>query len=302
MSPDQELLSVGVCTFRRPAMLKRLLEALAGQVSAGAFSLEVVVVDNDAAGSAGPVVEEARRSSALSIVCAVEPEQNIALARNRVLSLARGAYAAFIDDDEFPDAGWIAGLRETARTSAADAVLGPVVPWLPAPPPRWVTKSGVLNRDSFPTGTVITDPRHTRTGNVLLRMATVRAMGLVFDPRFGRTGGEDVDFFTRMLAKGGRIVWCREAVAREEVPEERTRRGYHIRRAFLRGAVVAKRTKPRPADVVKSLAALAGYAVIIPVLAVLGTGRAMTYVVKSCDHLGKLLGYLHIFPVKERVY
>ena len=41
---------------------------------------------------------------------AVEPERNIALARNRALSLARGEKLAFIDDDEMASPFWLSTL------------------------------------------------------------------------------------------------------------------------------------------------------------------------------------------------
>ena len=42
----------------------------------------------------------------------VEPEQNIALARNRAIGNASGEYVALIDDDEFPDKQWLLTLYE----------------------------------------------------------------------------------------------------------------------------------------------------------------------------------------------
>ena len=56
----------------------------------------------------------------------------------------------------------------------------------------------------------------------------------LFKREFG-SGGEDRDFFRRMIAKGLRFVWCAEAPVYESVPAERCRRSFMLRRALLRG-------------------------------------------------------------------
>src|SRR5438132_1043871 len=115
MDSDGILASVCVCTFRRPALLGRLLDGLAAQEDVpGAF--EVVVVDNDRAATAGEAIAAARRRlPSLRLRSAVEPEQNIALARNRAVAAARGRFIAFIDDDEDPDRRWLAALLDAVE-------------------------------------------------------------------------------------------------------------------------------------------------------------------------------------------
>lgn len=58
-----------------------------------------------------------------------------------------------------------------------------------------------------------------------------------FDPAFGRTGGEDSDFFRRQFARGHRFVWCDEAVVFEAVPPDRWTLRFHITRAWRSGAI-----------------------------------------------------------------
>ncbi len=82
-----------------------------------------------------------------------------------------------------------------------------------------------------------------RTGNVLLAKAMIEGLETPFDPRLGRTGGEDADFFDRMVKAGRSFVWCAEARVYEDVPVERQTLKYHVKRAFVRG--VPKRTDKR---------------------------------------------------------
>ena len=98
---------VGICTFRRPQLLASLLGKLEAQRTEDLFTFSAVVSDNDAARSAEPAVTAFASKSSLSVEYCVEPQQNIALARNRAVQQARGDLIAFIDDDETPSDLWL---------------------------------------------------------------------------------------------------------------------------------------------------------------------------------------------------
>src|SRR5262245_61444862 len=100
-------ISVCVCTYRRPAMLQRLLHSLDGQEIAGRFSFSITVVDNDESGSAQATVRAFGSSSKIPISYLVEPRQSICRARNLAISHSTGNLIAFIDDDEFPEPDWL---------------------------------------------------------------------------------------------------------------------------------------------------------------------------------------------------
>jgi succinoglycan biosynthesis protein ExoM len=223
--------SVDICvaTYRRPAMLAALLEALARQGGPG-LALRLVVVDNDAAASARGAVEAFRAGAALPVLYRVEPRQNIALARNRALALCRADFVALIDDDETPSAGWLAALLACAARFQADAVFGPVRSVLPDDAPAWAR--ACFGKPRRRTGELL---RHGGAGNVLLRGAVLARPAPWFDPAFGLTGGEDTDWFHRLYLDGLRLVWCAEAEACEPVPAERLRVGWARRRAFRGG-------------------------------------------------------------------
>jgi len=70
----------------------------------GQFTYSIVVADNDQLQSARPVVLEFRSASPIPVTYCAEPQQNIALTRNRAIANASGDYIAFVDDDEFPAA------------------------------------------------------------------------------------------------------------------------------------------------------------------------------------------------------
>ena len=182
-----------------------------------------------------------------------------------------------------------------------DGVLGPVLPQFRGTPPAWLVKSGLCSRTSFPTGTPATDPRHMRTGNVLLAMAIMEGLQ-PFDPRLGRTGGEDSDFFERMVRAGRSFVWCDEARVHEDVPVERQTLKYHVKRAFVRGFVQSDRQAFVSYGTLKSVAAVAIYCAVLPVLLPVRYHLFAKYLVSCCDHLAKLLGYVGIRPGRERTF
>ena len=279
----REHISVCICTYKRPELLGRLLLAVSAQDTRGLFTYSVVIADNDHLESARGLVSDLARTAPIPMHYYVEPRQNIALARNKAVASSIGDFVAFIDDDETPPRDWLVRLLTALKAYQADGVLGPVVPRFSAPPPEWIRRGKLFDRPSPPTGTWLRW-KQTRTGNVLLRRSIFASQGNQFRPECGG-GGEDVDFFRRMIAKGMRFVWCAEASVDELVPAERCRRTYLLKRALLRGGARHNRGWP----VLVSLAAIPIYAVALPFLAVRGQHVFMRYLIKECDHLGRLL-------------
>lgn len=227
------VVSVCLCTYRRPDLLIALLNSLARQSFSKSF--EIIVVDNDSAGFAAEVVEKAQgHYGGLNIRFAIEPRKGISFARNMAVSLACGDFIAWIDDDEIATENWLASLYATRAESDADAVFGPVIPVFPEGSRAWPKRSGVFERARYPTGTQI-DAREARTGNALVKAEWFRTDISPFDIRFANTGGEDYDFFARIEARGARFAWCDEAEVFELVPLERQRISWVLERR-LRGA------------------------------------------------------------------
>jgi hypothetical protein len=141
-----------------------------------------------------------------------------------------------------------------------------------------------------------------RTGNALLARAMLAGLETPFDPRLGRSGGEDSDFFERMVRAGRSFVWCDEARVYEEVPLERQTLRYHVKRAFVRGAVQSNKRAFFTYGTFKSTVAVVVYCTVLPVLLATRYHLFAKYLVSCCDHLAKLLGYLGIKPGRERTF
>jgi glycosyltransferase involved in cell wall biosynthesis len=282
-------------------LLKGLLRALDAQENGGLFEYSIVVVDNDRSGSARQTVASQINQSRLAIHYFIEPQQNIAMARNKAVANSNSDFIAFIDDDEFPDSRWLLHLYRALTLFETAGVLGPVLPRFEVPPPSWVLKGRFFERPTYFSGYFLHWER-TQTGNCLLKSDIFEGGDGWFLPKFG-SGGEDRDFFKRMIARGHVFVWCNEAPLYEAVPPERWKKGVMLKRALLRGKMTYISRKHRPGDTLGSAVALICYSVSLPFLflfsPVFGLEVFMETLIRDCDHLGKILALFKINIVKD---
>ena len=298
MSRDTKHISVCICTFKRPDLLMRLLQKTNDQHTEGLFSYSVVIVDNDSMQSARKVVIEFAASSSIPTIYCVEPEQNIALARNKAVENAKGDFIAFIDDDEIPDRYWLGNLFKTCSMYNVDGILGPVKPYFEHQPPQWVVKGKFFERATYDTGYKLRWSE-TRSGNVLFRREILSGIDNAFRPEFG-TGSEDTDFFRRMMQKGRVFVWCNEAVVYELVPPSRCTRSYLLRRAVLIGGNSHKHPTHRISNLAKSVVAVPLYIIALPIFVVFGQHMFMRYLTKLFYHASRILAFLRWNLVQEK--
>lgn len=283
-------------------MLGELLTRLQGQITNQLFSYSVVIVDNDSEQSGRPVAESFQRKGKIRIDYHIETEKNIALARNKAVKKADGNFLALIDDDEYPTNEWLLLLYSAITKYQAAGVLGPVLPQFEVDPPAWVVKSGLCNRERFSTGTFLTNPKVTRTGNALLSKSLFIGNEMNFDPRFGLSGGEDTDFFKRMMAIGNKFVWCDEAYVYETVPAERLTREFFVKRALLRGVTNAQGLPLFSMSAGKSIIAVICYGLTLPLFFFMGQGVFMMNLIRLCDHLGKVLAIVKLRVITKRAF
>jgi succinoglycan biosynthesis protein ExoM len=296
--------SVCICTYKRLEMLGKLLLRLQKLETGGLFTYSVIVIDNDYEGSAIKTVEDISADSSIELEYFIQPQRNIALARNMAVQKARGDYVAFIDDDELPVSDWLLNLFKTYHDFKADGVLGPVRPHFETPPPDWILKGKFCERPEYKTGTHM-HWNNTRTGNVLLGQHLLESQR-PFDSRFA-VGGEDVNFFKERMAEGYVFVWCNEAPVYEIVPPTRLRKSYFIKRAFLIGNVSSicyqgtmDRYRDKAGTCLKSFAASLLYMAILPFTPLMGVHVFMKYLLKDVYHVSRLLAIFGLIVVKNR--
>jgi len=291
-------ISVCIATYRRLDRLAALIDDLSRQTL---LPMEVVVVDNDADGSAAAVVEAHRRANPpFALRYAVQPLKNIALTRNQTVELAAGEWMAFIDDDERAPADWLAQLQAAASQYVADGVLGPVDPVVPADAPLWIRRGKFYDFPRMDTGMEV-PPNRLRFGNVLLRGRLLREIEVCFDPAYGLTGGEDGDLLSRLALGGARIVWCDEAIVHEPIERSRLSLAWLLRRSLRGGQDFARHSLAgrygaqqtgRIRLLLRALLQLIAAAALTVLSLPVGRHRAAHWLTKASANLGKLSVFL----------
>lgn len=222
---------IAVLTFRRPQEISIILPDLIAQGASVTDAVEVLVVDNDPDGSAREIVEQL--GSGFLVRYVHEPTPGISAARNRAISESAGKdVIVFIDDDERPSERWLSLLLKTYREWGSAAVIGRVDSEFEVEPERWITEGRFFVRKHKPTGTIVSV---AASHNLLLDLQFLTDHGVLFDERFGISGGSDTLLTQQITDLGGRIVWCDEAIAIETVPASRSTREWVLRRAYRQG-------------------------------------------------------------------
>lgn len=298
-------ISICVCTYKRPLYLDYLINKFQ-RLIINELEVSMTIVDNDKDETAKHIVDKYSSKSNIPINYIVEPNKNIALARNKAIQNSKGSLIAFLDDDEFPVDTWLIELYTTFCKYKVNGVLGPVEPFFTEETPEWLKRSDLCKRPSFNTGTFLL-PHQCRTGNVLLQKSIFSEQENFFDPKFGLIGGEDTDFFKRMTKKGYKFVWSNEAIAYEHIPLNRQSRTYYIKRAFLRGYSTSIQNQLKTNSLLKSkligksLLAITVYSGKLPLTLIFKNSKMMDLLVRMFHHTGNIFGYLKVLSNVKRV-
>ncbi|HYC67756.1 glycosyltransferase family 2 protein [Brevundimonas sp.] len=283
-----------VPTLRRPESLERALRSLFAQTGVADRLSEIVVVDNDPAGSAAPGVEALRRLAPWPLVYVHAARPGVATARNAGLAATRAPLIAFLDDDEAASSGWLAALLKAREITGADAVFGPItgrapeaVPWLKPYLERFFGREG-------PASTGLIDTPYG-CGNSLMLRATALPGPAPFDAASDQAGGEDDVLFAALQSRGGRFGWAAEARVEEFAPAHRATLKYALARAFAYGqgpSQTAAASRDWPA-VLRWMIIGAGQAVVwgagAAVLALIRSPKRADLYDRTARGVGKLL-------------
>jgi succinoglycan biosynthesis protein ExoM len=229
--PEMAYITVCICTFRRPSLL-RTIDSITTQSVNGALAA-ILVIDNDDSPSAREAIESREPNAQVDIKYLHAPARNISVARNAALDAVTTPWLAFIDDDEYASSDWLH--RLSLERHGAHAIFGLSKAIYSSSAPQWIIEGDyhsnyVLNRVPINTG---------YTSNALIDVEFVRKNALRFDPQLGTTGGEDTIFFHHMFRAGGVLKYSPHAVAYEEVIPSRLNFWWVAKRRFRVGQVYA---------------------------------------------------------------
>jgi len=211
--------SVVVCTHERQESLAECLPSLSALEYP---SFEIVVVENAPRTTRTRAFVESYEDPRVRYVCAEIP--GLSAARNHGVGEARGEVVAFTDDDVVVDPRWIEGLiRGFGRRPDVGLVTGLVLAAeLESPSQglfeRKVSWGAVLEPRLFAVGHSVPEVAMTPFNSGMVgagasfaaRRATLRRVG-PFDEALGAgtpsRGGEDLDYFQRVLGSGQAIAY-----------------------------------------------------------------------------------------------
>jgi succinoglycan biosynthesis protein ExoM len=229
--------AVVVCTYRRPAVLARLLRRLVDVAAAadGRATVGVVVVDDDPDTSARDTVASMSDAFELGVEYVSTASGNISTARNAAVDAGTtmAQLVAMTDDDCLPDVDWLVELLEVRDRTGAPSVCGACVDVAPPGAPRWLTEQPFLSPMTSDTDGAVTSAGHVK--NLLVDPRLVAEHGIRFDERLGRIGGEDALYLTSLERAGIERRFAAGAVVREQLPDDRATLRYQLRRSYWYG-------------------------------------------------------------------
>ena len=228
-------LSISICiiTYKRPLLLKQLLDSLYSQIIKNNYQISITIVDNDKSGSAKKIVEEYKFNSSFSLVYKIERKRGIPFARNTAIRLSKGNdIIIFIDDDEIAESDWLQNLINTYINNDYHIVAGPVKRIYEIEPPRWIKKLNIFTQKEYEDGEIINS---SGTGNILFSNEILKNIDGPFDEKFPLTGGTDSLLLSDLKKIGYKIIWSKNAVVTELVPKSRLTLKWILSRSFRIG-------------------------------------------------------------------
>lgn len=240
------LFTVALCTHNHADRLVRTLADLA-MLRMPQSKWELVVVDNGCTDGTPALLAGHTWPTGWSVRVIRETKLGLSNARNCAIREARGEYLIFIDDDETPVPGWLEAYEKLVRDHAPDAFGSRIEVLFEGERPTWLGDEllgflGQLRRSD--TTVPLTRPDTSfYGGNFGFRRSVCEVIG-DFDADLGRkgsdnTGGEEVDFYRRLLAHGLTVWWTPDATIYHRIQTEKLKRDYfhdlHFRQGRMEG-------------------------------------------------------------------
>jgi len=216
--PEKPSLTVGVVTHDRSNAFAKCLEHLKASIIRYGSPVQLVVANNSGVIKRG-LVKTSLRGTGIESVCDCDivdsPINSISVGRNLILDNALHNVIVFLDDDEYPQDEWLLQLVSAHQEYGSPLIAGPIIPIYPGESSGWVKHVDLHNSGDLKSGDKI---EYAASGNFLFDQTG--AEDLRFNEAYGKSGGEDTDFFLRLRDLGFEIVWCKEAYVLEDIPRD----------------------------------------------------------------------------------
>jgi glycosyltransferase involved in cell wall biosynthesis len=240
-------LTLLVCTYNRSKDLRDLLETALAQETDGAFTYEVLVVDNNSTDDTRKVTESYIDAGHARLRYLFEPRQGKSYALNTGLSHIRGRLHVIVDDDQILPSGWAKEIVEAFRLHPEVTFIGgKILPLWQKEPPNWLTKQhwAAIGMSDYGESEVVVDAGNQlcligcsfRTEDVLAVGGYTQELG-VNSKQIG--GTEDLEVLQRLWKAGRKGVYVPDITIQHKAPADRCTRKYHRRWHMGHGAFYA---------------------------------------------------------------
>ncbi|MDE2277286.1 MAG: glycosyltransferase family 2 protein [Burkholderiales bacterium] len=242
--------TVAMCTHNHADRLVRTLADLP-RVRPPRRPWELLVIDNGSTDTTPRLLRDQAWPPGWQVRVVREDKLGLSNARNRAVAEARGTYIVFIDDDETADPDWLCAFERLIDAQAPDAFGGRIRVLFEDQRPAWLADELLGFLGELDRGGVVaplTDPETSFFGgNFGCRRSVFDRVG-GFDAGLGRkggtnTGGEEVDFYRRLLDAGLRVWWTPEAVIHHRIQAAKLERRYFLDLHYRQGRVVGSRAR-----------------------------------------------------------
>lgn len=224
------LVCIGLCTARRPIMLRECLDSLAALRLPVGYQVCLIVSDNEELPANKQAVLRFAESCPFAVHYVHEPRRGIPFARNAVLdkAMSLGAgWIAFIDDDEIADQNWLAALMSSEYINVP-ILSGAHYFQYPEPLPFW----------AIPTKEKKHNPKReysAPTNNVRISAELLKS-GLRFNEKLKLANGEDTEFLDAARKLGFKTHRIFDAITIEKAHRDRLTYRYQVYRMYCSGA------------------------------------------------------------------
>jgi succinoglycan biosynthesis protein ExoM len=240
--------AIAIATWKRPQMLQKALRSVENLHTD--VEVVVLVADNDSEKKEGlAVVNRLTDRYRFPLSGVLVEQRGIPHARNALLHAAiveaHADFVAFMDDDQWPEPGWLDALLTMQNQTRADVVASAVYADFEVIPPTWLSECGVYRRDTVTNGLV--GSVYATCGVLLSADLTTRLPLPWLDASFGQTGNDDADLFWRLRDKGAIFARAAESKIHETYPKSRLTARWALQRAYRGGngyVMIAMRHQP----------------------------------------------------------
>ena len=186
---------------------------------------EMLIVDNASTDDTAAVARSVADANPDRVRVMVEPEIGLSAARNAGIAATEAEIIAFIDDDAFPEPGWLAAIVRGFRRPEVMCVGGPVAPIIEGELPGWFSGRFLPYLTVWDLGDQEIDlsyNEYPRGANIAYRRSGLDRIG-GFSTRLGRKGAsllscEEIELCLRLERAGYAVLYQPEARVRHLTP------------------------------------------------------------------------------------